>query len=141
MSDDKDEILRMRERMHDLNEVVQATILRHATIDANLGHLMEGFKEHREDSRTFMRVTTEELKKISEQTTKTNGRVTAHDRELADLKKTRRAESYDAKRSTDRPDVITVNIPAGAISAKNIGAVVVAIILGLITAWKAGLFS
>lgn len=86
MSADKDdEINRMRERMHDLNDVVQATVLRHATIASDVAHLVAGFKEHRDDSKAFMADTAEELRAIREQTTKTNGRTTKLESDFAHL--------------------------------------------------------
>lgn len=91
-----------------------------------------------EDSQAIQ---TKTLGEIKEQTTKTNGRVTTLEREVREIKRDHRVEQHDAKRSTDRPDIITVSIPAGALSAKTITVVVASILSGLIAAWKAGLFS
>lgn len=140
MSDDPSEMERMRDRVHDLNNVVQATLLKHATIDANVTHLLDDFKEHRDDSRVFMRETVETLRKIQEQTTKTNGRVDGHDREFAELKR-HRIGAHEQRRVTDKADAITLTIPAGTINAKTITMVVSGVIAGLIAAWKAGLFA
>ena len=85
------------------------------------------------------------LDEIKEQTTKTNGHVArhedklfAHDREIRDL---RRLRGHKLERQSDRSDVITLQIPAAAISPKMVALVVSAIASGLWAAWKAGLFS
>jgi hypothetical protein len=90
-----------------------------------------------EDSQAFQ---TETLAEIKIQTTRTNGRVTAVERDVRDLKHERRVEHHESKRATDRPDVITLSIPVGAINARTVTASVAAIIAGLVAAWKAGLF-
>jgi hypothetical protein len=91
-----------------------------------------------EDSQALQ---TRTLGEIKEQTTKTNGRVTALERDVRDLKRDHRVEHHDGKRVTDRPDIITVSIPAGTVSAKTVTTVVASVLAGLIAAWKAGLFS
>lgn len=83
---------------------------------------------------------TETLGEIKEQTTKTNGRVTTLEREMRDLKRDHRVEHHDAKRATDRPDIITLSIPASMLSTRKITTVVAALIAGLIAAWRSGLF-
>lgn len=137
--DEQQEINRIRERMHDLNEIVQATILRHATIDANVTHLINDFREHRDDSKTFMRETVETLRKIQDQTTRTNGRVDAHDREFSNLKR-HTTGVHEQRRASDREGAVTITLPAGAINAKTIAMVISGVLAGLIAAWKAGLF-
>ena len=146
MSDDQEELIRLRDRMHDLNNVVQATVLRHATMASDVAHLVAGFKEHREDSKAFMVGTSEELRAIREQTTKTNGRVNVietrlagHDQEFGDIKR-HRSTHHEQRRSSDKPDAVTITIPAGALSPKTIATVIVLVIVGLMAAWKAGLF-
>lgn len=89
---------------------------------------------------------TNTLDKIKEQTTRTNGRVDALERrvetdigrELRELKQTRRAAASDATLAPDRPDVITINIPAGVISPKTIATIVAAVVTAALAAWKAG---
>lgn len=83
---------------------------------------------------------TRTLGEIKEQTTKTNGRVTALERDVRDLKRHERIEHHDAKRATDSPGVITISIPAGQVNTKTITLVVSSVVAGLIAAWKAGLF-
>lgn len=136
-SDEQEEIIRMRERIHDLTDVVNATVLRHATIDANLSHLLTDFKEHREDSRSFMRDTGVTLKEIQAQTTRTNGRVDGHDRDLIDLKRPRTG-THEQRRTTDTGNAVTINIP---INTKTILAILSAIVALAMMGWKAGLFS
>ena len=79
---------------------------------------------------------TETLGEIKDQTIKTNGRVTALERDVRDLKRHR----HTATREGDRSDVMTFTIPVGAISTKTVALVITALVSGLIAAWKAGLF-
>lgn len=88
MADDKDEILAMRQRIHDMSDVVQAEVTRNATMAVQLSNLVEMFKEHRTDSKAFMDDSSIKLAAISKETTETNGRVNGHDREIKDLKDT-----------------------------------------------------
>jgi hypothetical protein len=87
------------------------------------------------------------LEEIKEQTTETNGSLIRHDEwlkrhdtEIRDLKRAS-VERHELKRTDDRPDVITLQIPAGVLSAKTISMVLAAVVSGLVAAWKAGLFS
>jgi hypothetical protein len=90
-----------------------------------------------EDSQAIQ---TRTLGEIKEQTTRTNGRVTALERDVRDLKRDQRIEHHESKRVTDRSDIITVSIPAGVVSAKTVTTVLAGVIAGLVAAWKAGLF-
>ena len=83
---------------------------------------------------------TEKLDVIKDQTTRTNGRVTALERDVRDLKHDPRMVRHDPTRTADRTDVITVQIPAGVVSAKTITMVISGVLAGLLAAWKAGLF-
>jgi hypothetical protein len=85
-----------------------------------------------------------QLKSIDDQARLTNGRMTraearldGHDVEFKDLKQARRPASHELKRSTDRSDAITLNIP---INAKTIMALLAAAITIAMAGWKAGLF-
>lgn len=91
-----------------------------------------------EDSQAIQ---TKTLGEIKEQTTRTNGRVTTLERDVRDLKRDHRVEQHDQRRATDKPDAITVTIPAGAINIKTVTMVTSGVIAGLLAAWKAGLFS
>lgn len=91
-----------------------------------------------EDSQAIQ---TRTLGEIKEQTMRTNGRVTALERDVRELKRDHRIEHHEAKRTTDRSDIITVSIPAGTVSAKTVTTVIAGVLAGLIAAWKAGLFA
>lgn len=91
-----------------------------------------------EDSQALQ---TRTLGEIKDQTTKTNGRVTTLERDVRDLKRADRVEHHEAKRATDRTDIITLSIPANAISPKRIAFALAGLISGLIAAWKTGFFS
>ena len=86
MSNDTDEILALRERMHAMSNTVQGVITREATTALQVEHLLEMVKEHRDESKehraeskAFMDEARATLLGIQVQTTKTNGRVNAHD--------------------------------------------------------------
>lgn len=74
--------------MHDLSNLVQTEVTRGATMALQLTNLVSIFSEHKADSKTFMHEARETLASISEQVTKTNGRVNGHDREIKELKDT-----------------------------------------------------
>jgi hypothetical protein len=84
-------------------------------------------------------VQNEKLDAIKEQTTITNGRVTTLEREMRDIKHGH-VRHDEMKRTSDSPEVITIQIPAGAISAKTLTVIMSGVIAGLLAAWKAGLF-
>lgn len=90
-----------------------------------------------EDSQALQ---TKTLGEIKEQTTKTNGRVDTLERDVRELKRDHRVDHHEAKRLSDRPDVMTITIPAGAIDAKKVAMVISSVVAGLLAAWKAGLF-
>ena len=85
---------------------------------------------------------TAKLDNIDKQTTKTNSRVDRLETDVNSLKRDRdpRTGRHDLKRADDRTDVITVQIPAGVVSAKTVTFVVSSVLAGLIAAWKTGLF-
>lgn len=134
---DQHEILRIRDHVHDLDTLVQATVTKHATMAISVEHLVEGFREHREDSKIFMRETVDTLRKIQEQTTKTNGRVDGHDREFADLKK-HRVGTHEQRRASDTANAITINVP---INSKTIIAIFASALAIAVMGWKSGLFA
>lgn len=126
MSADKDELNQVRERMHGLNDVVQATLLKHAMIATDVAHLLAGFKEHREDSKAFMSDTTGELREIREQTTKTNGRVTELERRL---------NAQTGHRHNRKEDPPTDNDPITVKDVKRaalIGGLMVSLLVGIV---------
>jgi hypothetical protein len=94
MSDDP-EIIAMRKRMHDLNDLLQVEVTRNATMSVNLANLVSMVTEHKTDVKAFMADSSDELRAIREQVTKTNGTVLRHedhftmnDREIKALKDT-----------------------------------------------------
>lgn len=91
--------------------------------------------ERLEDSQRFQ---TDKIEKILLQTTATNGRVTALERDVRDIKRTRASvtSEHEQRRASDSPNVITVNIP---INAKTIMAILAAAGTIAVMGWKAGL--
>lgn len=87
----------------------------------------------------------DKLDEIREQTFKTNGTLLLHEQRLKDLESRDRRRAHhhqhEMKRTTDRPDMIALYIPAGAVSPKVLALVISALVSGMIAAWKAGLFS
>jgi hypothetical protein len=137
--DEKSEIKAIRARMHDLNSIAQNLVTRDATMAVQVTNLVASFTEHRTDSKAFMDDARESLAKISEQVTKTNGRVNGHDqrfvgidREIRELK--RPHAIHEAKRVTDRSDAITLNIPINAKTVTTFFLVVVGILVGVLKA-------
>lgn len=86
--DESEEIKLLRERQHALSNVIQGVMNREAVASTQLANLIELVREHKDDSRIFMADTRSALSGIKDQTTKTNGRVNAHDGEIAELKTT-----------------------------------------------------
>lgn len=85
----------------------------------------------------------EKLDEIRDQTMKTNGTLLVHEERLKFLEsrdRRRAHHQHEMKRTSDRSDVITLNIPAGVLDAKKMAAVVAGVLAGLVAAWKAGLF-
>lgn len=107
MADDQQqEMLTMRQRMHDMANIVQNLVTRDATMALQVTNLVEMVKEHREDSKIFMAFTRETLADISKQTTKTNGRVDGHDdhlavndREIKELKEARKTDQQNERQA------------------------------------------
>lgn len=140
-ADNDDEIKRLRDRLHDLSGEVGTLKNRDAAAAVLVDNLIEMFREHREDSREFMRETRDSLAGITKQTTETNGRMLrlesradGHDIEFRDLK--RPDVQHPLQRATDSPNAITVNIP---MNVKTIGVIVAFIIALAMAGWKAGL--
>jgi hypothetical protein len=86
--DESEEIKLLREQQHALSNVVQGVMNREAVASAQLANLIELFREHRDDSKEFMQESRIALSGIKDQTTRTNGRVNAHDGDIAELKST-----------------------------------------------------
>jgi len=91
----KEELSGLRKRLHDVANIAQTLVTRDATMAVQVSHLVELSTEHKTDFRTFTGDTRETLSGISEQVTKTNGRVNGHDdhfavndREIRDIKET-----------------------------------------------------
>lgn len=86
--DAEGEIDNLRRRVHVVADVAQSVATRQATIAVQVDNLVAMFTEHKTDVKTFMAETREALEEIREQTTRTNGRVNGHDREIKDIKDT-----------------------------------------------------
>lgn len=103
---------------------------------AEIGRTLERLEESQGEQNV-------KLDLIKEQTTKTNGTLRLHDKRLTDLESRdrRRSHHHEMKRVSDRSDVITLSIPAGAVDVKKVTTIIAGVLAGLIAAWKAGLFS
>jgi predicted glycoside hydrolase/deacetylase ChbG (UPF0249 family) len=107
--DANDEVLKLREQMHDMAGKVQAVMSRDAVVALQMETLLEMFKEHKDESREFMSETRTALSDIRQQTTRTNGRVTALEMLTSRQASQVRAES-DSKPITRRDVNVAVGV-------------------------------